>query len=260
MSSKTDLENLIVLLRIVIPLFEKKCLVTSLTSDAAPSARARAPRLSSDLVQLRFQELSWDSRFLLNGKRRPQHGHSRKNNSSKQTRRVKWRKRGEPLPFGGGGGSSPSRIFSCFSVSTSLRLCVLIFLRSFFVNIMATTGVSFGSATGRKIEVYEQSIESWIHWPSSLIIITLLSSAIPLIPDAMFTHLGDDAVSGVRYMTSTLEDNLACPVRWALDTSSTSCSAWLQRPTTRPREWCPVELPCWVLSTLVSSQRRCQFF
>ena len=53
---------------------------------------------------------------------------------------------GACTPFGGGGGSRPSRIFSCFSDSASLRLCVRIFLRSFFVSIMATGAASFGSA------------------------------------------------------------------------------------------------------------------
>ena len=54
------------------------------------------------------------------------------------------------LPLGGGGGSSPSRIFSCFSFSTSRLLCVRIFFLSFFVNMMGAIGASLGSAEQTK--------------------------------------------------------------------------------------------------------------
>ena len=50
------------------------------------------------------------------------------------------------LPLGGGGGSSPSLIFSCFSFSISRRRWVRIFFLSFFVNMMGKAGASLGSA------------------------------------------------------------------------------------------------------------------
>jgi len=61
-------------------------------------------------------------------------------------------------PLGGGGGSRPSLIFSCFSFSTSRLLCVRIFFLSFFVNMMGAIGASLGSAE-QSNNIYYLSID-----------------------------------------------------------------------------------------------------
>lgn len=64
---------------------------------------------------------------------------------------VIWSGEGRFLsPLGGGGGSRPSLIFSCFSFSISLRRWVRIFFLSFFVNMIGTEGASLGSASCRE--------------------------------------------------------------------------------------------------------------
>ena len=54
-------------------------------------------------------------------------------------------------PFGGGGGINPNRIFSCFSFSSALLRCILIFFLSFFVKNICSCGTAFGSAKIEKV-------------------------------------------------------------------------------------------------------------
>lgn len=93
-------------------------------------------------------------------------GQNRNKNNGDSSLPQKLATRKNP-PFGGGGGSNPSLIFSCFSFSISRRRWVRIFFLSFFVNMMGRDGASLGSAKQRSQMLIHEWVllyERWTLW------------------------------------------------------------------------------------------------